>query len=346
MALSSGFDLREALPLLHFCAITENGVTSPIPKDPPAGWTSVFVSPVIPPFDNLWQLWRRDADGAYAIAIRGTVYQAGSIAEDVLALMVKATGTFVVDGYSIPYSFAADPHAGVHLGFAVATLLIAELPLIGILDIMAANQIGPGTPVFITGHSQGAAMATLLRSYLAYSSRLPVGVDYKTYVYAQPKPGNDHYAADFERYFSNPGLGYRVTNSLDWVPQVPFTLEFLGDINVPNPLSVLTQPEMMIKVASALQLKTLEKMVDEFGHLIVEREVNRVRPALQQLATAKGHAAVLGKIDMPLKFSFNYVNAGTNFSLIGVPCSGSDCKDEFFEHHAAMYYGLLAPTGA
>jgi hypothetical protein len=29
-----------------------------------------------------------------------------------------------------------------------------------------------------------------------------------------------------------------VTNSLDWVvPQVPFTLEFPGDINTPNQLS-------------------------------------------------------------------------------------------------------------
>src|SRR5262249_3663627 len=127
---------------------------------------------------------------------------------------------------------------------------------------------------------------------------------------------------------------------------LPFTLEFLGDVNVPNPLSVLTQPEQMIKIASALQLKTLEKMVDEFGHLIVTREVNRVRPALQELVTAKGNAAAaLGAIDMPLIFSFNYLNAGSNFSLMGIPCAGAQCADQFFEHHAAMYYGLLAPTG-
>jgi hypothetical protein len=67
---------------------------------------------------------------------------------------------------------------------------------------------------------------------------------YKTYVYAQPKPGNDHYASDFESKFCNSGLAFRVTNSLDWVPQVPFTLEFPGDINTPNPLSALANPRL------------------------------------------------------------------------------------------------------
>jgi hypothetical protein len=344
MALSFGFDLREALDLLHFCAITENGVAPPIPPNPPAGWTKLFASPVIPPFDNLWELWRRDADGAFMIAIRGTVFQAGSIAEDVLALMIKATGTLKIGSFTLPYSFAADPLAGVHLGFAVATLLVAELPAIGILDVMRQKGIGANAQVFVTGHSQGAAMATLLRSYLQYSANAPAGVAYKTYIYAQPKPGNDHYAADFEHRFSNPGLGFRVTNSLDWVPQVPFTLEFLGDINKPNPLSVLTQPEFMLKIASALRLKAIEQLVDESGHLIVARELNRVRPALQELATAKaGAAAAVGPIDMPLMFSFNYLNAGTNFSLMGNPCVGKECADQFFEHHAATYYGLLQP---
>ena len=344
MALATGFDLREALDLLHFCAITENGVAPPIPPNPPAGWTCIFTSPVIDPFDNLWQLWRRGADGAFAIAIRGTVFQAGSIAEDVLALMIKAKGTLTIGSFTQPYTFAADPLAGVHLGFAVATLLVAELPGIGILDVMKQNNIGANAHVFITGHSQGAAMATLLRSYLQYGPNAPAGVSYKSYVYAQPKPGNDHYAADFESRFSNPGLGFRVTNSLDWVPQVPFTLEFLGDINEPNPLSVLTRPEFMLRIASALHLKAVEKIVDEFGHLIVGRETRRVRPALLKLATAKAIPATASDtIDMPLMISFNYLNAGTNFALMGNPCVGAQCADQFFEHHAATYYGLLAP---
>ena len=343
MPLAPGFVLQEALDLLQFSAIVEGDVQSPIPSTPPANWTLQFTSPVIPPFDNVWQLWKRD-DGVFAISIRGTVFQAGSIAEDVLALMISATGAIKVGATQFPYTFAADPKAGVHLGFAVATLLVAELPLIGILEVLKLNGVGPGSQVYITGHSQGAAMATLLRSYLQYSANAIPGVSYKTYVYAQPKPGNDHYAADFENRFSNPGLGFRVTNSLDWVPQVPFTLEFLGDINEPNPLSVLTQPEFFIKVAKSIPVRAVSLLVEDASHSIVTRQIERVRPALQELMTAKaGPAATVfnGAIDVPLMFTFNFLNAGTNFSLMGNPCVGPQCADSFFEHHASTYYGLL-----
>jgi hypothetical protein len=342
--LNPGFDLEEALTMLHFCAIVENGVNPPIPQDPPKGWTRLFNSPIIPPFDNVWELWKRDADGVFALSIRGTVFQAGSIVEDLLALMINANGTIKVGDFAFPYSFAADQHAGVHLGFAVATLLVAELPLIGILEVLKLNGVKPGSEVFVTGHSQGAAMATLLRSYLQYGANALPGVSYKTYVFAQAKPGNDHYAADFENRFSNDGYGFRITNSRDWVPQVPFTLEFLGDINDPNPLSVLTQPDYMIKVGTALHVRAISALVHDASHLIVAREIERVRPALNELMTAKiGPAAgvVGGAIDMPIMFTFNFLNAGTNFSLMGNPCAGAECSDQFFEHHASTYYGLM-----
>ena len=202
--------------------------------------------------------------------------------------------------------------------------------------------------MLVTGHSQGAAMATLLRSYLQYSPNALSGVSYKTYVYAQPKPGNDHYAADFENRFSNPGLGFRVTNSLDWVPQVPFTLEFLGDINEPNPLSVLTRPEFLIKVAKSIPVRGISLLVEDASHSIVTRQIERVRPALQQLMTRKaGPAAIVfdGAIDVPLMITFNFANAGTNFSLMGNPCVDAQCADLFFEHHASTYYGLLQKQG-
>src|SRR5258708_3746752 len=149
MPLNAGFDLEETLTMLHFCAIVENGVNPPIPKDPPKGWTRLFTSPVIPPFDNVWELWNRDADGVFALSIRGTVFQAGSIVEDVLALMINANGAIKVGAFAFPYSFAADPHAAVHLGFAVATLLVAELPVIGILEVLKQNGVGPGSQVFV-----------------------------------------------------------------------------------------------------------------------------------------------------------------------------------------------------
>src|SRR5205823_10292332 len=85
--------------------------------------------------------------------------------------LVTGVQTCALPIFTFPYSFAADPHAAVHLGFAVATLLVAELPVIGILEVLKQNGVGPGSQVFVTGHSQGAAMATLLRSYLRSEER-------------------------------------------------------------------------------------------------------------------------------------------------------------------------------
>jgi len=335
MPFAPGFDRTEALDLLNFCAIIENGVAPPIPNDPPAGWTLVFPSPVIGPFDNMWQLWKRTADGAFAVVVRGTTMNAGSILEDLIALMIKGKGTLQLGGMQFDYQFAADPLADVHIGFALGALLLLKDPASGILAQFAKNGVGANSKVYVTGHSQGAAVATLIRSYLEYAADSPKQVGYKTYVYAQPKPGNDHYAEDFENRFCDNDLAFRITNSLDWVPQVPFTIEFLSDINTPNPLSVLG--------ALTIPLAVLQKAVDQF--VVIARMHARA-----QLQAASASVAKLGAIatsaptvgaDAQLVPTLNFVNAGTEIALMGVPCVGDQCKDGFFEHHASTYYGLL-----
>ena len=299
MALSSGFNVAEALDLVALSAIVEGGEAPP----QPTGWNMIFDSPVIGQFTEKWQLWQ-NASGSYAIVLRGTVLDAGSILEDLLSFLVPASGRLTVGHIEIDYSFAASPDASVHFGFALGTLLLLKDPNDGIL-VQLASKVPTGSPIYITGHSQGAAMATLLRSYFAYASDAPneKNYSYKTYVYAQPKPGNDHYAGDFECRFCNSGFAFRVTNSLDWVPQVPFTLEFPGDINTPNPLSALANPRL------ATIFTMLKALVDNARNNIVT-----VVPSL------------------------NFVNAGTEISLIGTPCTGAQCQDAFFEHHATTYF--------
>ena len=245
MPFTPGFNFNEATNLLALSAYIEGVRTLPLPLN----WKLIFDSPVLLPFDNKWQLWQNTSSdsraGTYAIVIRGTVDQNGSILEDLISLLIQATGSITVDGVSVDYKFAADPipnepPPSVHLGFALGTLLLLKFPLFGILAQLAL-KVPQGSNIYITGHSQGAASATLLRSYLHYGAdRTTKNYSYKTYAFAQPKPGNDHYATDFESLFCNTGLAFRVTNSLDWVPQGPFTIEIPSDLNIPNPLSVLT----------------------------------------------------------------------------------------------------------
>jgi hypothetical protein len=340
MPLAPGFQLAEALDLLAMCANVEDEATPPIPPAPP-GWTLVYDSPVIGTFDEKWQLWR-SAAGPWAIALRGTVMRAGSIFEDLISILVGAAGVITVGPHPIPYRFAADPAAGVHLGFALGTLLLLKDPEHGILAQLAAHGVAR-TDVYITGHSQGAAMATLLRSYLADAPDAPPGCAYKTYVFAQPKPGNGHYALDFDARFANRGLAFRVTNSLDWVPQVPFTLEFLDDIDRPNPLSVLTFPSLLM----SLLTKLLERAVSDARDLME----THARAHLQEKAVALARrvaptpapaAALLSSgFDVPVLHSLDFESAGTGIALVGAPPSGDEQRDAFFEHHTTTYYRLL-----
>ena len=128
MGISAGFNAAEAEALIAIAAQLE-GASPPLSPPPiPANWTMVYDSQSIGPFDNRWQLWQdTGGTGNYAAVIRGTTDQDGSILEDLLSVMVPASATCDIDGYSLSYRFAADPLAAVHLGFALGTLVDGRL---------------------------------------------------------------------------------------------------------------------------------------------------------------------------------------------------------------------------
>jgi hypothetical protein len=168
MSLNPGFDVTEALNLVTLSAIVEGGDAPP----QPVGWRMEFDSPVIGPFTEKWQLWKNDA-GAYAVVLRGTVMTAGSIVEDLVSFLAPAIGRLTIGHVQIDYKFAGRTEASIHFGFALGALLLLKDPQIGIL-VQLATRVPQGSAIFIAGHSQGAAMATLLRSYLAYGSDAPI----------------------------------------------------------------------------------------------------------------------------------------------------------------------------
>ena len=56
----------------------------------------------------------------------------------------------------------------------------------------------------------------------------------KTYCSAAPKPGNLYYAYDFD-YINRGGWAFTVVNAADWVPEIPFSIQTLSDINEVSP---------------------------------------------------------------------------------------------------------------
>jgi hypothetical protein len=339
MPFQPGFELAEAAALIAMIAQLE-GATPPLTPPPfPAGWASLYQSPQLGIFDNMWEVLHDPPPGSgrFAVLIRGTVDQSGSIVDDLLSVMITAAGTVL----GRDYRFAVDPMAGVHMGFALAALVVLWDPTDGILARLP-EFCPAGSEVYIAGHSQGAAIASLVRSYLA---NLPAGqapaYSHKTYTFALPRPGNGHYASEYNAAFANGGMAYRVSNSQDWVPQVPLTLESLSDVNTPNPLSVwLTDRIILAPINEAIRLLRDAMSI---------AQVARHKPQLDHLSrkldsVPLAAAAAMGiKADLPTILpTLDFEACGSPYSLIGVPGKNpSDPNDFFWQHHAAMYYDLL-----
>lgn len=203
------------------------------------------------PFKNRWKLWRKkNAERTYAIAIRGTIGNPASIIQDVLATTLKAHNVAVPTSdpkKALYFKLADDDHADVHMGFAygLAEILFYKEPgeAKGLLSVL--QDLPDDSQIFITGHSQGAAIATLLQAFVFHAVKGCAATEencvndrfglkgknfgLKSYVFAQPKPGNWQFAMDFAVAVGNRGYAYTVDNIKDWVPQLPLSVQLLSE---------------------------------------------------------------------------------------------------------------------
>ena len=106
------------------------------------------------------------------------------------------------------------------------------------MDSLLFAQIDRGKKeFFITGHSQGGALAYLLTAHLLIMQEngiIPSDVRFKTYCSAAPKPGNLYFAYYYEK-MTQQGWAYNTVNALDWVPESPFSIQTVNDFNAINP---------------------------------------------------------------------------------------------------------------
>lgn len=99
----------------------------------------------------------------------------------------------------------------MHTGFDAAWAEVSSAVMSGVAATRAAH---PGYAVVVTGHSLGAAVATLAAAYL----RAAAAVALDLYTYGSPRVGNGAFA-DF--ITAQPGLEVRVTHLDDPVPRLP-----------------------------------------------------------------------------------------------------------------------------
>lgn len=230
--LKPGFDKQEFLELLKIGARTtaDGNYYKKLPA--PQRSELVYQSNKVG-FDNLWQLWRMD-NSVGVISIRGTTKTTVSFLANLYAAMVPAKGVLQLEK-DVPFNYdlSDNPRAAVHVGFLVAMAYLSR-DIVPKID----SAYKAGTKEFIiTGHSQGGAITYLLTSYfdqLKKENRLPKDLRFKTCAGAPPKPGNLFYAYDFEN-LTKDGWSYVVINAVDWVPELPFSIQTLDDMNETNP---------------------------------------------------------------------------------------------------------------
>lgn len=241
--LQPGFDKEEYRELVYvFTTHYDREASMPELFQPPSEYFFDYCSYEIC-LKNKWDLWIGNDKDKAVLSIRGSTKSSESWLENFYAAMLPAKGELKIDkDYVFDYNLSDNPQAKVHVGWLIATgFMVREMqPRIdscykaGIKDFL------------IFGHSQGGAISYLVTAYFLQQQKLgniPNDIQFKTYCSAAPKPGNLAFAYDYE-YMTQGGWAFNVVNTADWVPETPFTVQTINDMNPVNPF---TDAEVTIK---------------------------------------------------------------------------------------------------
>jgi hypothetical protein len=344
--LSPGFDATEYLQLLQIfnaqtaalypeSASSVNDSSFVIPD--PANYRMVYRSPEVGLY-NRWSLWLSNDSSVAVISIRGTVMKPESWLENFFAVMMPATGSMKInDSTTFSYKLAENPRAAIHTGWLLGLAYLSP----SILEqIKKYDQLGVKQYI-IFGHSQGGAIAYLLRSYLYYlpDTLLPKNIIFKTYCSAAPKPGNLYYAYDFD-FINRGGWAFRVVNSLDWVPETPFSVQTLQDFNEANPF---TNIKPALKKASWLVRLYTDRLFRRINGS-TQKANEKLRKILGDQVYKLIHRWLPQFPKPEFSQTINYMPAG--IPIILMPYPGYDDRFHFdgknvFLHHGLKPYYLL-----
>lgn len=332
-----GYDREEYLEMLRItaCQLDTPWTHTKVPL--PTKHRLEYRSPEMG-LKNRWDLWLNGKNDA-VISIRGSVGDMLSWLENGYSAMVPATGSLkIADDYTFEYHLANNPRASVHVGWLTGLAFLSKdiLAKIDSCTNMGINQF------YLVGHSQGGAINYMLTAYLydlQKKGRIPAEVKFKTYCSAAPKPGNLYFAYDYEHMTGN-GWAYNVVSSVDWVPEVPFSIQTKNDFNTVNPFSdakkMIRKQKFPINLLLGMMYNQLmnppTKAVKNYKKNLGKRAhkmINRSIPAYQMPAYAD---------------NCNYVRTGTTILLYADDVYATQFPDDkmniFCHHFIAPYYYL------
>ncbi|MBE9113134.1 lipase [Nodosilinea sp. LEGE 07298] len=148
----------------------------------------------------------------------------------------QRTAEWVGNIYAVQQPYL-DPNTGetlgnIHTGFR----RIAD-SIINPLVVEAVRQIDPSKPCYVSGHSLGAALATVLALDIALA--VPdLRPSLQVYVYASPRVGNPEFVRSYARLLPN---SFRISNLADPIPTMPPTQLRAQFVHIGEEWSFLSQ---------------------------------------------------------------------------------------------------------
>jgi hypothetical protein len=287
---------------------------------------------------NRWDLWKHK-DSTLVISIRGTVPKSESWLENFYSGMVKANGSIQLSKeQTFQYRLSLDDRALVHVGWLMALGFIWQD-----LESQLNNYTRSGyRDLIILGHSQGGAIANLLSAFLKMKQKeggLSPLIQIKTYCSAAPKTGNTYYAYSYEALHFG-GWAFNVVNAADWVPETPFSVQTLDDLNVTNPFARADETIRKQKIATRIAMNRAYRRMKNPS----QKTMRRFRKYLGEFAGKLVRKRLPEYENPDYAYSVHYVRAGTHIAL--VPDTAYYQKfplehSNLFLHHMLEPYILL-----
>jgi hypothetical protein len=335
--LQPQFDKHEYIELLHLYSRQGD---STFYKDIPRStkYKRVYRSPVLG-LENRWDLCM-SKDSVAVISIRGTIDRPMSWLANFYSAMVPAQGSVTLaPDYTFEYHLAHNKKAAVHLGWLICTGFLVR----DILPKLDSCYKAGIRDYIILGHSQGGAISYLLTSHfdrLKKQGRIPEDIRFKTYCSAAPKPGNLHYAYEYEHMISG-GWAYNIVNTADWVPETPIGVQTINDNNTVNPFSNARTTIRKQKFPENVALNYIYSRLRK-PSLKAQRRNQRILGTMLS-KYIKEH--LKGYKEPKYYPSSNYVRTGNYIVLLADDAyykKFPDNKEDIFVHHLLQPYLYLA----
>ncbi len=332
---SEGYSPQEAKDMIAICnSFTFIKVLNSDKAIAPKGYEKVYQSGTIG-LDNQWQLWK--TKNFAVINFRGSTSEQISWLGNMYSAMIPAQGEIILPGdEQFKYKLSSNSKSNVHSGWTLSTAYLAK-------DILQHIKMLNYEGIYhfiITGHSQGAAIAQLMRAYLEnLPNNHPLKKNqFKTYAFASPMVGNTFFVEEYMEKYSN--SSFNLNNPNDPVTKMPFTIDKkkMVDINdIATNYSDTTKNYFEI-----LAYRALGKMLfDNPDSAYIEKAGVNVKSQIEK---------TIGPFTMPqYQMDMSY-SPMKNIIYLG-PFTESDIKNKkyvekfnlnpeesFFQHKPYMYY--------